>query len=65
MSEQPLFDMVPRDVLHLSDKVVVQTIWGDEHGEVLDLMEDNSLVEVALERGDIITIATNRVILDA
>lgn len=63
MSEQPLFDMQPRQ-LRKGDRVTVLTIWGDEPGVVSRAVPDtyyHSLVEVVLERGDTITISTNRV----
>lgn len=64
MSDQPLFDMPERQLVE-GDKVVVQTIWGDEHGVVSRVVPDtyyHALVEVVLERGDTITIGSNRVV---
>ena len=63
MTDQPLFEMQPQH-FRQGDRVIVQTIWGDEHGIVRRLQPDTyyyALVEVALERGDTITISTNRV----
>jgi hypothetical protein len=63
MTDLPLFEMKPLQ-LSRGDRVVVQTIWGDEVGTVCRAVPDTyyySLVEVALERGDTITISANRV----
>ena len=60
----PLFDADERQVFRAGDKVVVQTIWGDERGVVRRLVPDTyyyALLEITLERGDTITINPSRV----
>lgn len=65
MSEQESLFEMPSRPLRKGDSVVVQTIWGDEGGIVSRVIPDTyyyTLVEVALQRGDTITIPANRVV---
>lgn len=62
--DEPLFEMKSH-FFAVGDRVIVQTIWGDERGVVRRLTPDTyyyALVEVTLERGDTITISPNRVL---
>lgn len=55
--DEPLFDLDPTD-LPPGVHVIVQTIWGDEHGVVTGY--EDGLVAVGLQRGDTIYISPTR-----
>lgn len=63
MSEQPLFDSSGLEAQFLDGTdVIVQTIWGDEKGKVIDYFD--GLFQVALQRGDVIYIPAARLVID-
>lgn len=53
-----LFDMQPEEPLRPGDKVVVQTIYGDDAGTVVDVVleEGFPMVCLDLDSGDRITV---------
>lgn len=61
--EDGLFDLNEESAFDKGDRVVVQTIWGDELGTVRGVTTENGypMIEVAMERGDRITINVARV----